>query len=71
MVQRFTSVSRFVFGPPHTFGWVRCSEIDQDGLGAWEQADGTMAHLPRGAQLARLPGSRSRPCIIFPKRGAK
>jgi hypothetical protein len=63
MVGRFSSVAKFVFGPPHTFGWVRCSEMDKNGLEAWERPDGTKAHLPRGARLARLPGSRSQPIM--------
>ena len=32
MVGRFTSKSEVVFGPPHTFGWVRCPALDANGL---------------------------------------
>jgi hypothetical protein len=60
MVGRFTSKSEVVFGPPHTFGWVRCREVDANGLEGWERPDGTMARLPRGAQLVRPP-RRARP----------
>jgi len=71
MVGRLTSVSKLVFGPPHTFGWVRCSEIDKkNGLEAWERPDGTIAWLLRGAQLGRLPGSRSQPVIVHQRKRA-
>jgi hypothetical protein len=42
--------------------------MDANGLEAWEQPDGTKARLPRGAQLARLPGSRSQPIVVLPRR---
>jgi hypothetical protein len=71
MFGRFTDRSKLVFGPPHTFGWVRCSEIDKNSLEAWERPDGTTAWLPRGAQLRRLPGSRSQPVIVLQGKRAK
>ena len=71
MAGRFTSVAKFVFGPPHTFGWVRCSEVDKKGLEAWERPDGTIAFLSRGAQLGRLPGSRSRPVVLQQRKRAE
>ena len=71
MIGRFTNVSKFVFGPPHTFGWVRCSEIGKNGLEAWERPDGTTAWLSRGAQLGRLPGSRSRPVVVASTKAGK
>jgi hypothetical protein len=41
MFERFVSTSKVMFGSPHTFGWVRCSELDTKGLEAWERPDGT------------------------------
>ena len=45
MFERFFSTSKVVFGPPHTFGWVRCSELDTKGLEAWEWPDGAKVRL--------------------------
>ena len=48
MFERFVSTSKVVFGPPHTFGWMRCSALDTKGLEAWERPDGAKVRLPRG-----------------------
>jgi hypothetical protein len=64
MVERFVSTSKVAFGPPHTFGWVRCSGPDAKGMETWERPDGTMLRLPRGARLARLRGSRGLPILV-------
>ena len=52
MSERFVSTSKVVFGAPHTFGWVRCSELDAKSMEAWERPDGAKVRLPRGARLA-------------------
>jgi len=64
MAERFVSTSKIVVGPPHTFGWVRCSALDANDLEAWERPDGRKARLPRGAQLARIRGSRGQPILL-------
>jgi Transglycosylase SLT domain len=46
MIERFVSTSKVVFGAPHTFGWVRCSGLDANGLEAWERPDGIKVRLP-------------------------
>jgi len=58
MFERFFSTSKFVFGAPHTFAWVRCSALDANDLEAWERPDGRKVRLPRGARLARIRGNR-------------
>jgi hypothetical protein len=69
MFERFFSTSKVVFGAPHTFGWVRCSALDANDLEAWERPDGRKARLPRGAQLARIRGSRGQPILLPQRRG--
>ena len=64
MVGRFSSKSEVVFGLPHTFGWVRCPDLDANGLQGWERPDGTTARLRRGAQLVRLRGAQGRPIVV-------
>ena len=64
MIERFVSTSKVVFGPPHTFGWVRCSELDANRLEAWERPDGRKVRLPRGARLVRIRGSRGQPILL-------
>jgi hypothetical protein len=64
MVERFIGMSKVAFGPPHTFGWVRCPELDARGLEAWERPDGTTAGLPRGARLARIAGATGQPILV-------
>jgi len=64
MIERFVSTSKVVFGPPHTFGWVRCSELDANGSEAWERPDGRKVRLPRGARLVRIRGSRRQPILL-------
>jgi hypothetical protein len=68
MFERFVSTSKVVFGPPHTFGWVRFA-LDTKGLEAWERPDGTKVQLPRGARLARIRGSRCQPILLRQERG--
>jgi hypothetical protein len=64
MIERFVSTSKVVFGAPRTFGWVRCSELDANGLEAWERPDAIKVRLPQGARLARIRGSRSQPILL-------
>ena len=64
MSERFLSTSKVVFGAPHTFGWVRCSDLDANGLEAWERPDGRKVRLPRGARLVRMRGSRGQPILL-------
>jgi hypothetical protein len=64
MVERVVSTSKVMFGSPHTFGWVRCSELDANGLEAWERPDGRKVRLPRGARLVRMRGSRGQPILL-------
>jgi hypothetical protein len=64
MSERFVSTSKVVFGAPHTFGWVRCSVLDANGLEAWERPDGRKVRLPRGARLVRIRGSRGQPILL-------
>jgi hypothetical protein len=64
MTERFVSTSKVMFGPPHTFGWVRCSALDANGLEAWERPDGSKVRLPRGARLARIRGARGQPILV-------
>jgi hypothetical protein len=33
----FAGVSKFVFGPLHTFGWVCCSDTRADSLEGWKR----------------------------------
>jgi hypothetical protein len=68
-VERFVSTSKVVFGPPHTFGWMRCSDLDAKGLEAWERPDGVKVQFPRGARLARIRGSRGLPIFVPQGRG--
>ena len=69
MFERFVSTSKVVFGPPHTFGWMRCSAHDTKGLEAWERPDGAKVRLPRGARLARIRGSHGQPILLRQERG--
>jgi hypothetical protein len=64
MSERFVSTSKVMFGAPRTFGWVRCSELDANGLEAWERPDGRKVRLPRGARLVRMRGSRGQPILL-------
>jgi hypothetical protein len=64
MVGRLISRSEVVFGLPHTFGWVRCPDLDANGLQGWERPDGTTALLRLGAQLVRIRGARGRPIVV-------
>jgi hypothetical protein len=64
MVERFVSTSKVVFGAPHTFGWMRCSDLDAKSMEAWERPDGSVVQLPRGARLVRLRGSRGQPILL-------
>ena len=64
MLGRFIDKSKIVFGPPHTFGWVRRPEMDTNGLEGWERPDGTPARLPRGAQLGRIRGALGHPMFL-------
>ena len=48
-------------GPPHTFGWVRASALDEAGALAWERPDGQIEVLAPGVTrivrfLPSLPG---------------
>ena len=56
MFERFFSTSKVVFGAPHTFGWVRCSALDANGLEAWERPDGSQGAAPAW----RTTGAHSR-----------
>jgi hypothetical protein len=67
MAERFVSKSRIVFGPPHTFGWLRRSELDAHGWENWERPDGSQVRLPRGARLARIRGARGQPIVVRPR----
>ena len=67
MAQGSISDSRIVFGPPSTFGWLRSSALDANGLEAWERPDGSKVRLPRGARLARVRGARGRPIVVKPR----
>ena len=69
MSERFVSTSKVVFGAPHTFGWVRCSELEAKSMEAWERPDGAKVRLPRGARLARIRGSRGQPILLRQERG--
>ena len=69
MFERFVSTSKVVFGPPHTFGWMRCSALDAKGLEAWERPYGAKVRLPRGARLARIRGSHGQPILLRQERG--
>jgi hypothetical protein len=69
MVERFVSTSNVVFGAPHTFGWMRCSDLDAKNMEAWERPDGSVVRLPRGARLARIRGSRGQPILLRQERG--
>jgi hypothetical protein len=69
MIERFVSTSRVVFGSPHTFGWVRCSDLDANGLEAWERPDGSKVRLPRGARLVRMRSSHGQPILLRKGRG--
>ena len=64
MTERFVSTSKVVFGPPHTFGWVRCSGLDANGLETWERPDGSKVRLPPGARLTRVRGARGKPKLV-------
>src|SRR5262245_46189707 len=64
MSQRSDNTSKIVIGPPHTFGWVRCSALDTKGLEAWERPDGTGTLLPPSARLGRIRGSRGQPILL-------
>jgi len=69
MSERFVSTSKVVFGSPHTFGWMRCSDLDAKSREAWERPDGSVVRLPRGARLARIRGSRGQPILLRQERG--
>jgi hypothetical protein len=69
MFERFSSTSKVVFGLPHTFGWVRCSALDANGLEAWERPDGRKVRLASGARLVRIRGSRGQPILLRQGRG--
>jgi hypothetical protein len=49
MADRSVGKSQIVFGPPHTFGWLRRSELDGHGLENWERPDDLQVRLPRNA----------------------
>jgi len=66
MAENFAKKSQIVFGPPHTFGWLRRSELDARGLENWERPDGSQMRLPRGARLARIKGARGQPIAVRP-----
>jgi hypothetical protein len=71
MAERFVGKSRIVFGPPHTFGWLRWSALDAKGLEAWERPDGSRVRLPQGTRLARIRGARGQPIVVKPRTKAE
>ena len=60
--------SKIVFGPPHSFGWVRCPSFDARGSQGWERPDGVLVRLPPGAQLVRIRGASGPPIFMRQER---